>query len=431
MSEALPHIVLLFAEVCLLSGGILGLFWLRPYLGLAPLYVGIGALQYLSLILATSVYVEIGGALLSPGSVVIFPGTLATVLLVYHWGDAVEARKLIYSLVLANAFVSAFAFLAGRHTVLPGGVVVAPLPPELFSQDLVAMMLGTFVTLLDVVLVIIVYEWVARRWPNRLIVNLSLALSVTLAFDAIVFTTIVLSGSPDFLRILVSSIGARTAVALVYATIIGLYLRFGVSKDGAEEAVGRVRDLFHMLTYRQKYEMAQELAVRDSLTALYNRAYFDQALQREINRSTRYGKSFVLALIDADHFKTINDRFGHQEGDLALQCIAETLQSVLRDTDVACRYGGEEFAALLTESDMTSAAAVVERFRTALASACGADQGQAWDRVTITAGLAICPDDGTTPHALVRVADDRLYSGKKAGRDRVVVHDDVAGATLD
>lgn len=163
-----------------------------------------------------------------------------------------------------------------------------------------------------------------------------------------------------------------------------------------------------------------KLAKLDGLTEIPNRRYFLERLDAELARAGRYDASAALLLLDLDHFKRINDGYGHQVGDRALCHVAELLTSdVVRRIDVVGRYGGEEFAVLLPETDLDGAVVVAERIRAALASSPLLD-GDVPIAISASIGVAAFPGPGVTDlDALVRRADDALYRAKHEGRNRV------------
>ncbi len=172
----------------------------------------------------------------------------------------------------------------------------------------------------------------------------------------------------------------------------------------------------------------REMSNSDPLTGIGNRRRFDAALARELERCQRKGRPLALALIDVDHFKKFNDRYGHQAGDDCLRVVAQVLRDSVRDPpDVAARYGGEEFAAILPEQDVESARKVAERLRQALQSAGieHLDNAEGGGRVSASIGLAV--DDGTDSTAqaadLIARADAVLYRAKSNGRNRVEIDD--------
>lgn len=168
-------------------------------------------------------------------------------------------------------------------------------------------------------------------------------------------------------------------------------------------------------------ESTRRLANTDGLTGLYNHRYFQQRLAEECERADRYGKSLSLALFDLDRFKAYNDRWGHPEGDRALIRVAEVLRSSSRSADVVSRYGGEEFAVILPESDVDAALILCERVRHAVEQLDLATS-QDGDRrgLTISCGLGARASDEPAPGLLDRV-DRALYRAKNEGRNRIVV----------
>jgi diguanylate cyclase (GGDEF)-like protein len=159
------------------------------------------------------------------------------------------------------------------------------------------------------------------------------------------------------------------------------------------------------------------------MTGLYNRLHFDEVAPRALAHAQRYDEPVSLLIIDGDRFKTINDRFSHLEGDRVLKLMGETLAAEVRAADIACRFGGDEFVVLLPRTEAEAAGALGERVRARLRESCAAaSPPYPWGAITATIGIASHPADGdfTTVEDLVRVADRRLYEGKRAGRDRVV-----------
>ena len=163
----------------------------------------------------------------------------------------------------------------------------------------------------------------------------------------------------------------------------------------------------------------ERLATRDDLTGLSNRRSFLEYLEKELQRARRYGREVSLAVIDVDHFKSVNDRFGHTTGDHVLRCVSHTLNSVLREADTVGRLGGEEFAAVLPESDLARAQVAGERLREAVAALRLEASGKEFE-VTISVGIAQASSDCTVKD-LITHADDALYRAKANGRNQVVV----------
>ena len=172
-----------------------------------------------------------------------------------------------------------------------------------------------------------------------------------------------------------------------------------------------------LVLLRQKIDRLRADADLDSLTGLANRRRFRVALAREVERWRRYRVPCALLMLDIDHLKPINDKFGHPVGDMVIRQIAQTLREVSRDNDTAARLGGEEFALLLAGVDLQRAVAAAERLRGVL----GAKRVDGVGTVTVSIGVAGCPENATSERMLYSASDDALYVSKNAGRDRVSV----------
>ena len=171
---------------------------------------------------------------------------------------------------------------------------------------------------------------------------------------------------------------------------------------------------------RATLEVIEHRAVADALTGLYNRHYFDQSLTREAERSRRYGTITSLMLVDLDLFKEINDEHGHRVGDIVLQTVGALILEHIRAADVACRYGGDEFAVILPDTSQADAQAVAERVCVDIARrfATQPTTGLFLD-VTASCGIGTPPPRTSSPERLLREADWALYEAKKAGGNRV------------
>ncbi|BCA79152.1 diguanylate cyclase [Desulfuromonas sp. AOP6] len=169
---------------------------------------------------------------------------------------------------------------------------------------------------------------------------------------------------------------------------------------------------------RQVKSDLARLALTDSLTHLYNRAFFDVTLEAELARSVRTGKPFSLMLLDLDHFKKVNDTYGHPQGDRVLQEVAKCLGRTVRRTDTPCRYGGEEFALILPETNAPQAFTLASRIHKSL-QAVSAGFSLHGHPITISIGLTcIVGDAAISPQDMVEQADCALYAAKRKGRNR-------------
>ena len=196
-------------------------------------------------------------------------------------------------------------------------------------------------------------------------------------------------------------------------------------RDGDQVRIGR--SILKFMTGENVevhyHEEIYRLMTVDGLTQIFNRRYFDEALEREVNRSRRYARVLSLIVFDLDHFKLINDTYGHLVGDQVLKEIARMLTSKLRDYDLAGRFGGEEFSLLLPQTRSVDALRIAERIRSSIASmsiiAPGAVGGE---RVHVTVSIGVAAlDSGTdrTYSQLMSAADAALYRAKGGGRDQV------------
>jgi diguanylate cyclase (GGDEF)-like protein len=163
------------------------------------------------------------------------------------------------------------------------------------------------------------------------------------------------------------------------------------------------------------------LSLRDGLTGLFNHTYFFQQIDLEVRRSVRYGVSVSLMLIDIDDFKTVNDTYGHQEGDRILATMGRTLIQVARDSDICCRYGGEEFSVILPLTNVHKAGEIAERIKTEMAE--HLPDGRT---VTVSIGVASYGKTSRSCQDLVERADTALYHVKRSGKNRVEIATDIS-----
>ncbi len=170
-------------------------------------------------------------------------------------------------------------------------------------------------------------------------------------------------------------------------------------------------------------------STHDALTGISNRAYFEERLEEELLRSRRSGLPVSLALVDLDHFKSVNDVHGHEAGDAALRSIAGVLRSAVRGSDIVARWGGEEFVLVLPETGSNDAFRKVDLLRAAVAaSAIRLPNGETI-RLTLSGGVAASPTDGDALRELFAAADERLRQAKASGRDRVITRSDPNAGT--
>ena len=193
------------------------------------------------------------------------------------------------------------------------------------------------------------------------------------------------------------------------------------------ELEARVRSMLRIKRLQDELEEKnrelERLSISDGLTGLYNHRHIHGLLHEEWERANRTGERLTLAMLDLDHFKAVNDTYGHQAGDRVLQGIADLLCETAREIDRLGRYGGEEFMAVLPETGIEDGEVFVERVRRDVARRPFQVNGQSI-RMTVSAGIASYPHpEAETPGALVRCADQALYAAKAGGRNLVVRYD--------
>jgi diguanylate cyclase (GGDEF)-like protein len=203
--------------------------------------------------------------------------------------------------------------------------------------------------------------------------------------------------------------------------------------DAVIEAVKDVYDGFRQLVQITGMSIAtlnlqarlEHQSVRDSLTGLFNRHFMEIFLERELSRAARRKQVLAVIMLDVDHFKKFNDTYGHTAGDTALKEIAAIFQSNIRAEDVACRYGGEEFAILLPDISMTIAAERAEKILRAVANLRVTVGAETYDEFSVSIGIAYFPSDGESSEVLLRKADEALYRSKRQGRNRISLYEQV------
>jgi diguanylate cyclase (GGDEF)-like protein len=214
-------------------------------------------------------------------------------------------------------------------------------------------------------------------------------------------------------KVRVGDLSARTGIVRTSEELSQL----GQALDEmAERLESRDADL------RRALEDLREQAITDTLTGLYNRRYFHDALGREILAARRKPTVFSIVILDLDHFKRVNDTWGHDAGDFVLKSVGELVRANVRGSDVAARYGGEEFALLLTGTRVQVAEQRAENLRADIAALGLAYEGHPI-RVTASLGVAEYTGAPAEAYAVIRAADAALYAAKAAGRNRVMVQD--------
>ncbi len=185
-------------------------------------------------------------------------------------------------------------------------------------------------------------------------------------------------------------------------------------KKQNEELQQRLTDI------EQLKNRIREQSIRDPLTNLFNRRFLNEFMERELALSRRNQKPLAVVMLDLDHFKQLNDQFGHQTGDKVIEMVAKHLLRQSRRTDILFRYGGEEFLVILPNTNATQARHLAENWRVHVEQAQVFAKHQAVN-ITLSAGVAVYPEHGTTAFNLIEAADEALYQAKAAGRNQVVM----------
>jgi diguanylate cyclase (GGDEF)-like protein len=206
-------------------------------------------------------------------------------------------------------------------------------------------------------------------------------------------------------------------------TVVGVLLLWDCSddRDFTEDDLTTLRTFTSQATVAVDnvllHDEANRLSVTDGLTGLTNYRGFTLTIGKEIERAVRFERPLSLLLLDLDHFKLVNDVWGHPRGDAVLVELAARIRSQVRDVDTLARYGGEEFVVVLPETDRAGAVQAAERICAAVRRRPFGEDGEQPIDMTLSLGIAVFPDHGTSSTALLRLADEALYAAKRGGRD--------------
>ncbi len=221
---------------------------------------------------------------------------------------------------------------------------------------------------------------------------------------------------------LLTTIAANVGIALQNAQLYTAVQQELSERKRAEEKLLATNEQLqaHLAEIEALQVKLREQAIRDPLTGLFNRRYLEETLARELVRATRGNLPLSIVMMDIDHFKKFNDTYGHKAGDEMLQALGELLRAQTRGSDVACRYGGEEFVAVLPSATLSAAQQRAEQWRSLFEALRVPHHGEEL-RSTLSLGVAMFPIHATTSESLLDAADKALYVAKSAGRNRVVV----------
>jgi diguanylate cyclase (GGDEF)-like protein len=386
----------------------------RRRIGIGVFMTVLGTMHFLETYLAATFYVELPFGAVSPGSAMMFAGKLLMILLLYVKEDATTVRQLIYGLLVGNFVSLLFGMMLALHAGNgPNGGVFTN--NDFLQQMGVLMVWGTTLLYLDSLAIIIAYERLGGILGRRLVPRFFVAGSLTLVFDQIGFFGALhyLTGAPA--AVFWAGLAAKISMAALYAVMTAIYLAVTV-QERSTLPVRTIADLFNDLTYREKYNDLLSRSGLDALTGVLDRGRLDRDGTEIVRTAMRRARPLSVMVIDADHFKDINDRFGHLEGDEVLKKIADTLRRSVRGVDQVFRFGGEEFIVLADAADQDEAIVIAQRMCRNIADSVRAGGAAP---VSVSIGVATGPQQGQSLIELISAADKSLYQAKADGRNRV------------
>ncbi|MGD9476701.1 diguanylate cyclase [Shinella sp. G-2] len=409
------NLILLLIEAGFYFVFMVGILHLRHQIGIGVFVAALGVMHFLETYLAAVFYIELPFGVISPGSSVLFSGKLMMILLLYVKEDAAVVRAPIYGLLAGNFLTVGLSLLLRHHQTI--GAVPGRIADLAFIDEMGWLMLwGTMLLYVDSLAIILLYERLGRVFRKNTAMRFFVSGVAVLTFDQIGFYSALhfLNDAP--VEVFWGGWVAKMMAACAYAVLITVYLYY--SRISAIPVSPRpIADIFADLTFRERYEDLLDRSGRDALTGVYDRSRLEFEAPRMLSAMLVAGKPLGLMIIDADHFKDVNDRFGHLAGDGVLKEAATCLQRALRGGDRLFRFGGEEFVVLCEDVAPAAGAERAEMLRQRVEAEIRRPDGMP---VTVSIGVANSYHDGTTLNALLSAADARLYAAKNAGRNQVV-----------
>jgi diguanylate cyclase (GGDEF)-like protein len=416
-SPAVANALLMAAEAVVYFAVLAALFRARHRLGIGAFFCALGVMHFLETYLASILYVPLPfGIVASPGSTVLFTGKLMLLLLVYIREDAIVVRQPIYGLLIGNILLFALAALARGH----GAGVLADHEVDFgFLDQMGALMVwGTLILFADCIMMVLLYERLRAPLGRKMWLRLGITGAVVLSFDQAAFYIGLhyLTGAP--LSVLFGGWVSKMAAVAIYASLGALYLHRIELPRRRYKRTPQIRDVFDLLTYRERYEDLLARNGRDALTGALDRGGLEHLGRKRVADAALAERPASLLIVDIDHFKSFNDRFGHAAGDVVLLRIARIVMATVGIEDAVFRYGGEEFVVIVTDLTPAGTHALGERIRRDVALHMDAQPGV--PLVTVSIGLATCAEDASDYDGLFECADRRLYLAKASGRNCVV-----------
>jgi diguanylate cyclase (GGDEF)-like protein len=410
----LTNLLLLAGEAVIYFVALGALLRARKRIGLGAFFCALGVMHFLETYLASTLYVPLPlGIVASPGSTVLFTGKLMMLLLLYIREDAVVVRQPIYGLLFGNVLLFALGFVMRHHTGAPGHAADYG-----FIDQMGALMVwGTAILFFDCIIIILLYERTRAWFGDRILPRVALAGALVLSFDQLAFFVGLNTLTGAGLPMLVGGWAAKMGAVALYSVMAAVYLKGFERPLMGRRTAPRIADVFDFLTYRERYEDLLARTGCDALTGALDRHSLEAHGRRSVEHAAAAGRPLALLLVDIDHFKSFNDRFGHAAGDRMLKRVTLDIMAAVRVSDFTYRFGGEEFVVIAEDLGPEEATAMAERVRRRIAGVAATHAGEA---VTVSIGVAMCPRDKTDYDDLFEIADKRLYEAKVAGRNRVV-----------
>jgi diguanylate cyclase (GGDEF)-like protein len=412
----LNNVFLLAGDAVLYFIALAALLRARTRIGLGAFFCALGVMHFLETYLASIFYVALPlGIVTSPGSTVLFTGKLMMLLLLYIREDAKVVRQPIYGLLFGNVLLFALAFVMRHHMLVP--LSAGRAADFAFLNEMGALMVwGTAILFFDCIIMILLYER-SRAWlGDQVWARLALCGAMVLSFDQVAFFVglRILTGAGW--PVLIGGWIAKMGAVALYSVLAAVYLKYFERPLGRRNTP-RMLDIFDTLTYRERYEDLLARTGCDALTGALDRHSLESYGRRAVEAAAAAGRPLAMLLIDIDHFKAFNDRFGHAAGDKMLKRITTEIMTAARVSDFTYRFGGEEFVVIADGVAGEDAMALGERIRRSVAAA--ANEDPTW-RVTASIGVATCASDASGYDKLFEIADKRLYEAKAAGRNCVI-----------
>lgn len=406
--------ILLVVQALIYFVTMAAVFHSRQRFGIGIFLCVLGVMHFLETYLAAVYFLPVPLGIASPGSTVMFSGKLMMLLLLYIKEDAETVRQPIYGLLIGNLLMvvlAQFLRLFGDVAELSG-----PAPDFKFLEDMgVLMVWGTALLFLDSIALILLYEKLGQRIANTLFKRIFLSAVIVLTLDQLLFFVglHLVSGVP--IDALYGGWIAKMGAALLYSALLVGYLRYVETRPVLARPEPLLK-VFDRLTFRHRYKDLLQRTGIGTLTGTKDRGQFEAVAQSLIDRGLKDRMPVSLLMIDIDHFKSINDQFGHVTGEKVLREVARSLSSALRSTDRLFRYGGEEFVAICQNLNAGDAAVLAERVRAAVEATTCVEHSL---RVTVSIGVATADSGPAFVEEMIRDADSWLYEAKRRGRNRV------------